>query len=347
MNRIYAKRKHGGRGLKSIEDLYECRNISLMEHLYEAAEGHELLSMARKHEENGIVRLGREFKTRITELSESSNVEGTKKIQKEVWIQKEAHGYHQKQIESQDNIGVTKSNNWLSIRFTSHIERFICSMQEQEIDTRGLTKYMKRREKDVTKKKSINKTCRICKRDEESLFHLLCSCSVLAPTLYLTVRHNQVARIIYQELINHDRVIYKPTEVTRTEDKEIWWDVYVATPGKVEHNRPDMVLWDLKTRKCTIIEISMPLDTNLELAYKSKQQKYMSLVCQLQQLYRRYTYSIIVITVGALGAVPKNLEENLQCLGMQRDRIQTVINTLQRAALLGSVKICKTVLKCN
>ena len=163
---------------------------------------------------------------------------------------------------------MTKSNNWLSIRFTSHIKRFICAMQEQEIDTRGLRK---RREKDVTKKKSINSTCRICKRAEESLFHLLCSCSVLAST-NLTVRHNQVARIIYQELMNHDRLIYKPPEVTRTEDKEIWWDVYVATPGKVEHNRPDMLLWDLKNRKCTIIEISVPLDTNLELAYKSKQQ---------------------------------------------------------------------------
>ena len=112
-----------------------------MEHLSEAAEGYELLSMVRKHEENGIVRLGREFKTTITELSESSNlVEGTRKIQKEVWIQKEAHGYHQQQIESQDNIDVTKSNNWLSTRFTSHIEGFICAMQEQEINTRGLRK---------------------------------------------------------------------------------------------------------------------------------------------------------------------------------------------------------------
>ena len=147
--------------------------------------------------------------------------------------------------------------------------------------------------------------------------------------------------------MNHDRVIYKPPEVTRTKDKEIWWDVHVTTPRKVEHNIPDMVLWDIKNRKCTIIEISVSLDTNLEFAYKSKQEKYVSLVCQLQQLYRRYTYSIIVITVGALGAVPKNLEENLQCLGMQRDKIQTIINRLQRAALLGSVKIRKTVPKCN
>ena len=70
-----------------------------MEHLSEAAKGHELLSMVRKYEENAIVQLGREFKTRITEFSESSNVmEGTKKIHKEVWIQKEAPSYHQKQI---------------------------------------------------------------------------------------------------------------------------------------------------------------------------------------------------------------------------------------------------------
>ena len=189
MNRLYAKRKQGGRGLKSIEDLYECRNISLMEHLSEAAEGHELLSMVRKHEENGIVRLGREFKTRITELSESSNVvEGTRKIQKEVWIKKEAHGCHQKQIESQDNIDVTKSNNWLSIRFTSHIEGFICAMQEQEIDTRGLRK---RREKDVTKKKSINVHVESV-RVQKSHYSTSCAHALFLPQhyilLYATIR---------------------------------------------------------------------------------------------------------------------------------------------------------------
>ena len=78
-------------------------------------------------------------------------------------------------------------------------------------------------------------------------------------------------------------------------------------------------------RKCTIIETSVPLDTNLEFNYKNKQEKYVPLVWQLQQLHWRHRYSVIVITVGVLGAVPKNLEENLQCLGMQRDKIQTII----------------------
>ena len=124
---------------------------------------------------------------------------------------------------------------------------------------------------------------------------------MLAPTLYLTVHHNQVAKIIYQELMNHDRVIYKPPEVTRTEDKK-------------EYNRPDVVLWGLKNIKYTINKISVPL----EFACKNKQEKYVSLECQLQQLYRRYTYSVIVITVGAIGAVPKNLEKIynvLECKG--------------------------------
>ena len=196
---------------------------------------------------------------------------------------------------------------------------YICAMQEQEINTRGLRK---RREKDQEKKKTMNSTCRICHQAEETLFHLLCSCSVLGPTLYLNIRHNMVARIMYQEIMGHEKVIYKPPEITRTENKEIWWDTSVSTPGKVEHNKPDMVLWDLKNKKCIIIEVIIPLDTNLEYAYINKQQKYMPLICQMQQLYRSYTYHMAVIMIGALGTVPKNLEENTRSLGIDNDSIQ-------------------------
>ena len=174
-----------------------------------------------------------------------------------------------------------------------------------------------------------------------------CSCSVLGPTLYLNICHNMVARIMYQEIMGHEKVIFSPPEITRTENKEIWWDISVLAPGKVEQNKPDMVLWDLKNKKCTIIEVTIPPDTNLEYAYINKQQKYMPLICEMQELYRMYTYHVVVITIGALGAVPKNLEENIRSLGIDNDRLQTLVNRLQKAALLGSVKICKTVMKCN
>ena len=53
-------------------------HISLAEHISEAAGSHEPLNLVRYHEKNGIVRLGQEFKQRITDLTQSSNVEGTK-----------------------------------------------------------------------------------------------------------------------------------------------------------------------------------------------------------------------------------------------------------------------------
>ena len=245
-------------------------------------------------------------------------MEETKQIHKKVWKEKDAHGYHQKQIEERENIDTSKTNNWMNNRFTSHIEGYICAMQEQEINTRGLRK---RRKKDEEKKRTMNSTYGICHRADQTLFHFLCSSSVLGPILYLNMRHNMAARIMYQEIMGHEKVIYKPPEVTRTENKEIWWDISVSTPGKVEQSKPDMVLWDLKNKKCTIIEVTVPLDTNLEYDYINKQQKYMPLICQMQQLYRTYAYHMAVITIGDLGAVPKNLEESIRSLGIDNDRI--------------------------
>ena len=111
INRLYVKRAEGGRGLKNIKDMYECRTISLLEHFEEAGDTHGLLKLVREHEGQGIVRLGNESRERIKETAESSNViEATKKIHNREWLKKVTHGYHQTQIESQDNIDTQKTN---------------------------------------------------------------------------------------------------------------------------------------------------------------------------------------------------------------------------------------------
>ena len=61
INRLYVKRAEGGHGLKNIKDMYECRTISLLEHLEEAGDTHGLLKLVREHEGQGIVLLGNEF----------------------------------------------------------------------------------------------------------------------------------------------------------------------------------------------------------------------------------------------------------------------------------------------
>ena len=60
-DRLYAHRSKGGRGLRSIEDLYEIRMVGLMEHLEQAVEEHSLLKLVEEHERETIRRLGKEF----------------------------------------------------------------------------------------------------------------------------------------------------------------------------------------------------------------------------------------------------------------------------------------------
>ena len=53
------------------------------------------------------------------------------------------------------------------------------AVQEQEND---MKETLKMREKNPEKKRSMDTRCRVCHRQEESTFHLVCSCPVLAST---------------------------------------------------------------------------------------------------------------------------------------------------------------------
>ena len=64
----------------------------------------------------------------------------------------------------------------------------------------------------------------------------------LAPTLYLSPRHNQAARI-YQEINGNENNNYKSPEIRNIRDFEIWWDTELLT-SEIGRNRSDIVLWD-------------------------------------------------------------------------------------------------------
>ena len=115
--------------------------------------------------------------------------------------------------------------------------------------------------------------------------------------------------------------LIKPPEVTKTNNAEMWWDKKIKTVTKIEHSRPDMIYWNLKDKQCEIIEISVPLDSNMQQAYKLKQGKYIELISQLQRMYKGFKYNVIIITVGCLGAIPVNLKQNLLKVGIEEDKI--------------------------
>ena len=101
-----------------------------------------------------------------------------------------------------------------------------------------------------------------------------------------------------------------------------------------------------KRRKtCQLVECTVPLDTNLADTYYQKEIKYIPLISELQRMYHGYKVSTVIITIGALAAVPKSLATNLGEMPLNKDRIEIITQRLQRAALIGTLKVCKTVLK--
>ena len=313
-----------------------------MEHLEQMKEKHSLLKEIEVHERQTTGRLGKEFIQRRVSYQECSNVkQGSRKEHEERRKRKVTHGYLQKRLEKHETIDMKKTNSWLGLKLSSHIEGFMASVQKQEPDTKETRK---RREKNQQRKKEMDTKRRICQQQEESVYHLICSCPVLAPTLYLESRHNQIAKIIYQEILEKDKLEYKPPPITKAGNIEIWWDEKILTHPMVEKNRPDLVIWNTEKKLCKIVEITVPLDTNLATAYKEKERKYIQLISAMQQQYTTYKFSTVIIIVGGMGAIPKNLENNIKKSDIEMDRVETIIKKLQKAAVLGSVKICKTVL---
>ena len=125
---------------------------------------------------------------------------------------------------------------------------------------------------------------------------------------------------------------------------EIWWDQQIRTITKIEKDRPDIIIWHSDRQLCQIIEITVPLDTNLKKAYEDKQEKYKPLITNMQRVHRRYKCETVIITMGAMGAVPQSLGENLKKLNFAQYRIKSVTEQMQKAALIGTMKICKTVM---
>ena len=121
----------------------------------------------------------------------------------------------------------------------------------------------------------------------------------------------------------------------------------VITISRAEKDRPDLILWDKEGKTSKIIEVTVPLDSNISAAYTQKESKYIPLIQNLSQLYNQYKYEAVTIVIGAMGAVPKSLNQNIEKLSkyINKEKRKTLIPRIQKATLLGTVKILKTVLK--
>ena len=319
--RLYLKRKTGGRGLISAEDCINTECCSLGQYL--------------KNSTNRIIKLV--WTSNIIKRNEDPDqYRGRIKQQRqEEWRTMQMSGQYLRQVEDKQD---QNSWNWLKRgELKRETEGLILAAQSQAIRTRVTSAIIDGR--------NINTNCRMCSNKPETINHIINECPKLAQGEYKK-RHDKVARAVHWSLSKRAGLPYQekwynhePNTVEENEDYKLLWDMAIQTDRVISARRPDIVIIDKKEKTTTLIDIAVPYDTRIEEKEIEKITKYQDLKIEIQRCWQTKT-TVVPIVVGALGAMPKGLTENLKKLGCENLHP----GLIQKSVLLGTAHILRKVL---
>ena len=121
VERLYAKRIQGGRGLISLSDIHMSQTVSLVAHINRKKDTNELLNKVYKHEQNNLVRVASELKQSLNiEDEEITTKQLSQKVKNQLkqyhfnnWQKNFTHGYEQKSIRENPDVDQSLSVAWL------------------------------------------------------------------------------------------------------------------------------------------------------------------------------------------------------------------------------------------
>ncbi|XP_044766219.1 uncharacterized protein LOC123322341 [Coccinella septempunctata] len=327
VERIYLPRKEGGRGLCSIEDTCKQEKINIKNYFNNTnLPIHQWVA-------------AQESMTQETNDDEQDRENHAEQL-RQSWQSKQLHGRFYANLHQED-VDIAASNTYLTQGYLfPQTEGTIFAIQDQVIPTRNYSKHIMKQQVENTK-------CRLCNNAEETTQHLLAGCSAVASTRYLT-RHDNMGKVVHQlmclkkNLIQHftPHHLYVPEAVVENDEAKIYWDLTILTDLGAEHNRPDMVVMNKKTKTATIIDFAVPLDQNMGKTYAEKIRKYEMLARQIRDMWRLKKVEIIPLIISANGLVLKRTVQHLKELELHPN----TISWMQKAVLLGTVNIIRQVI---
>ena len=88
---------------------------------------------------------------------------------------------------------------------SSEFEAHTFAIKDQEI----ATKYIKaKRQKGNTSSTITDTRCRFCKSADEDIIHIIGSCPMMSVRYYLPLRHDVIAKIVYNALIYKKKILH-------------------------------------------------------------------------------------------------------------------------------------------
>ena len=173
---------------------------------------------------------------------EAANVlkRSKKKKRLEDWEEKVLHGQYLRQTKK-----VRSDQSWAWLQngdLKRETESLIVTAQNQSITTNLV--------KARIDKSQGDSLCRICRKVDESIDHIVSGCSKLAQKEYKR-RHDNLRKIVHWKLARKynfeagDKLYeHEPESVLENEDYKILWDFSIQTYHVIEARRPDLVVVD-------------------------------------------------------------------------------------------------------
>jgi hypothetical protein len=150
--------------------------------------------------------------------------------------------------------------------------------------------------------------CPLCS-NEGTLDHILNFCPVATDQGRTTWRHNSILEHVRTSIVPN-----KPEHLEVFTDlpgcsingATIPQDILVVSG---QGSKPDLVLLNRKEKKITVLELTSPLEHNIENAYRRKLEKYTPLKTDLEE--KGFNVSLVPFEIGSRGYVSKRNRENL------------------------------------
>jgi len=344
VERLYVKRRNGGRGLIELESAYDAAIVGLCNYIRLSKD--RLIRCVKDHDINkakySLQKEAQKIKNRYlkqTNEIQNMNVQLKNNIEKdkiEILKNKPLHGQFFRELEK-PFVDQQASMQWLrSSGLKGETESLIIAAQDQALNTRY-------HQKNILKQK-VDSKCRLCSKAEESISHIVAGCTTLASSEY-THRHNRVASYVHWTMcknlgiqVSSKYYEHQPMKVINENNCIIMWDVPIITDRTIQANRPDIVLHNKNEKTCMLIDIAVPNDSNIMLKETEKISKYKDLEIEISRMWNCKTRTVPII-VGALGVLKKGYDENLKILPGHPSA-----NEVQKIALMGTAHILRKVL---
>ena len=364
--RLYIPRKAGGRGLQSVQAIWEREVVSSGAYLMLSTDPQVQGAMALQRElrdmgkysfvgSADLVLEKRESTSYLVPMeetlsSESETPKGMVKFLKHAQLKelqttlsgKAIHGiYYNQTRRSETDTKCTYA--WLTEgKLRSETESLIVAAQDGVVHTAVY--------KSKIQGNPGSLACRLCNEAEETVGHILSSCDRHRWGLYKD-RHD---RVLYQLVkatasilgIGHHRSIRAPGGVARggvmgTNHKMLLIDQNLPTDRTVEHTRPDLVVRLTREKKIYIFEVACAWEPLVQAREREKWSKYQELAADLAQQWKGFRVLVIPIVVGDLGLVVgmrKQLEKTELFTDGESERL---VRAIQRDVLCSAVRIIR------